>query len=424
MREERERRKARGTKPGAEVQRPHPSVSFFHGVHRHGTMTEAPRPPVPLQAQVFFFAILALALFLAWVLLKPFVIYMATGIFISVLALPIDRKWEKILPNKVAAFGTLLTVFIILVGPVVALGFALFNDAQELAESLEDGRLEEIILDTAEFIRPDLTEEERQAMVNDLFVETVQPWLLEQATNLASKAGSFLVEFGIAVTVILFVMYYVLTDGHRLVGFLRRVVPMPAEQLQFLMKEGHNGLKAVFFGQILTSLIQGGLGGIGFLVAGVPGAILWAGVMAVMSLLPVIGPPVIWLPASIFLLAQGEIWQGVFLLGWGAIVVAQVDNFVRPKLIGDRADIHPLFVLVGVLGGVAAFGFMGLFLGPLLVGLTVSVLKVWEKDYLDPVMAAHNRDVDARHVAEEAASNDKETDEAAPSHPKGRGDSE
>ncbi len=380
------------------------------------------RHRAPLQAQVFFFAIMALALFMAWILLKPFVIYMATGIFISVLALPIDKKWEKILPNKIAAFGTLLTVLIILIGPVVALGFALFNDAQELAESLEDGRLEEIILDSAAFIRPDLTEEERQQMVNELFVDTVQPWLLEQATGLASKAGSFLVEFGIAVTVILFVMYYVLTDGHRLVGFIRRVVPMPAEQLGFLMKEGHNGLKAVFFGQILTSLIQGGLGGIGFLVAGVPGAILWAGVMAVLSLLPVIGPPVVWLPASIFLLAQGEIWQGVFLLGWGAIVVAQVDNFVRPKLIGDRADIHPLFVLVGVLGGVAAFGFMGLFLGPLLVGLTVSVLKVWEKDYMDPEMVAHNRDVAAHHARE--AANESDVEAPDPPTPRGTGDGE
>src|SRR5207237_8118216 len=82
---------------------------------------------------------------------------------------------------------------------------------------------------------------------------------------------------------------------------------------------------------------------------------------------------------------KGQGWQGVFMLLWGAFVVMiLMDNLVKPKLIGARADIHPMFVLVGILGGAAAFGFIGLFLGPLLVGVTIAVLKVYEADYLDP----------------------------------------
>ncbi len=150
------------------------------------------------------------------------------------------------------------------------------------------------------------------------------------------------------------------------------------------MGEAHRGLRAVFVGQMLTSIIQAVVGGIGFLIAGVPGAILWTAVMAILALLPVVGAFLVWIPAGIYLLVSGEIGWGIFLLLWGALVVSNVDNFVRPKLIGDRSGIHPLFVLVGVLGGVAAFGFIGLFLGPVLVGVTVSVLKVWEEEYLDP----------------------------------------
>ncbi len=345
------------------------------------------RDVLPTQSQVFFFGILALMFFLTWVLFKPFLIYIVTGVLVAVLALPIDRKWEKILPNRLAAFATLVTVAIILIGPLVALGFSLASDAERAVDAIQSGTFEEKVNEFNDFLAPYLVnvdEDKRATFIQDIYVENVQPWLLEQASALAGSAIGFLGEFFIAITVILFVLYYVLTDGHRLTTYLRRAAPLPAKQVDYLMEEGHNGLKAVFYGQILTSLIQGGLGGIGFLVAGVPGAILWAAVMAILSLLPVIGPPVVWIPAAIFLLANGDIWQGIFLIAWGAIVVAQVDNFVRPKLIGDRADIHPLFVLIGVLGGVAAFGFIGLFLGPLLVGITVSVLKVWESDYLDP----------------------------------------
>jgi predicted PurR-regulated permease PerM len=214
----------------------------------------------------------------------------------------------------------------------------------------------------------------------------VEPKAEAFLANAIGQAAGFLGRLFIAVTIILFVVYYVLTDGERLVTYLKRALPLPDSQVTRMLHEAHSALRAVFFGQIVTSLIQGVLGGIGFLIAGVPGAIIWAAVMAILSLLPVVGAFLVWIPAALYLLVTGDIWQGVFLTAWGFILVSQVDNFVRPKLIGDRADIHPLFVLVGVLGGVAAWGFIGLFLGPLLVGITISVLRVWEAEYLDPAL--------------------------------------
>ncbi len=347
-------------------------------------MAPVGRPTSPLQSKVFFYGLLFLFLFLAWILFKPFLIYIATGVLVSVLALPIDRKWEKILPNKVAAFGTLLTVFVLIVGPIVGLVFAIYKDVSNLVAAVETGQIRDTIIQVSELVRPNMEEAERIPWVNEIYVETIQPWILQATAELAGSALSFLAQLGIAITVILFTLYYVLTDGDRLLDYMARAIPLPARQMQFLLKEAHNGLEAVFYGQILTSLIQGGLGGVGFLIAGVPGAIVWAAVMAVLSLVPVIGPPIIWLPAAVWLLVQGNVGMGIFLLIWGVVIVSQVDNVVRPILIGNRADIHPLFVLVGALGGVIAFGFIGLFLGPLLVGVTVSVLKVWETDYIDP----------------------------------------
>ncbi|MGB0653411.1 MAG: AI-2E family transporter [Thermoplasmatota archaeon] len=343
------------------------------------------RLQLPKQSQLFFFGLLAVMFFLTWTIFRPFVIYMIVGVFVAVLALPVDRFWERIVPNRVAAFFTMFTIAIIIAAPFVAMGFALFDDAQTLTEEITSGRVEDDLNDLLDVVYPDQTPDERNETVDQLWGQ-LEPRVTGFLQDLAGRLVGFVGDFLLAFTVILFVVYYVLTDGHLLVDFLKRTAPLPRQQMGFLLAEAHNGLRAVFVGQILTSLIQGGLGGIGFLIAGVPGAILWAGVMAILSLLPVVGAFIVWVPAAAVLFIQGQMWQAIFLTAWGVVVVSQVDNLIRPRLIGDRAHIHPLFVLLGVLGGVAAFGFIGLFLGPLLVGVTLSVLKVWESDYLDPVV--------------------------------------
>ncbi len=339
------------------------------------------------QSQAFFLLLLAGIAYLTYTVFKPFLIYMMVGLFVAVLALPIDKFWERLLPNRVAAFATMGTLFLIVTVPLVALGFALASDVQEISQTVRSGEAEASLESALEVLLPGQTAEQRNATMDQIWGE-IEPVLNDALRKVGRALVGFVGDIAIAFTVILFVLYYVLVDGQRLAAYLRRAAPMPATHVDFLLHEAKNGLNAVFVGQIMTSLIQGALGGIGFLIAGLEGAVLWAAVMAILSLLPVIGAFLVWLPAAIFLLSQGDTWQGVFLIIWGVVVVSQVDNLIRPRLIGDRADIHPLFVLIGVLGGVAAFGFVGLFLGPLLVGVLLSVLKVWEADYLDPMVGA------------------------------------
>lgn len=362
-------------------------------------MAEHPRRRLPSQQQVFFIALLILVFFLTWIVFKPFIIFMITGVFVAVLALPIDRFWERVWwgrsekarkrqrGNRIAAACSMLSIFLIITVPIALLGLALVGDAQNAVQAIQNGKVEDSIdgmLDVLPWTKDQNATERNETL--DAIWGWVQPKAKAALDDIVGGAAGFLGRLFVGVTIVLFVTYYVLTDGDRLVQYLKRALPLPDSQVTRMLKEAHGGLRAVFFGQIVTSLIQGALGGIGFLIAGVPGAIIWAAVMAILSLLPVVGAFLVWIPAAIFLLATGQIWQGIFLTAWGFILVSQVDNFVRPKLIGDRADIHPLFVLVGVLGGVAAWGFIGLFLGPLLVGITISVLRVWEAEYLDPAL--------------------------------------
>jgi len=349
---------------------------------------------LPKQSQVFFFIIMGLFLFLTWLIFKSFIIYIITGIFVAVLALPIDKFWERYFRNRIAAGFTMLSLAFILIVPLVALGFGMANDVTKLANAVQHGEVERMINSTVQkpwvdkvvgFLHPEANATGRQAYVAEQ-AHAAQDWLVQQLQDLGSNLLSAIPDLFVGVSVILVVVYYVLTDGETFVAYLRRALPIPARQVDFLLKEARGGLQAVFFGQILAGLMQGVLGGIGWYFAGLPNAILWGFVMAIMALLPVVGTNFIWGPGAAYLIfIKNDFAHGIFLFLWGFfIVMVMMDNLVKPKLIGKRADIHPMFVLVGVLGGATAFGFIGLFLGPLLMGVTIAVLKVYESDYLDP----------------------------------------
>ncbi|HJQ93552.1 MAG TPA: AI-2E family transporter, partial [Candidatus Thermoplasmatota archaeon] len=320
-------------------------------------------------------------------------IILITGIFVAVLALPIDKMWERIVPNRVAAVLTMFTLFLILTLPLIAVGFGMYHDATKLAEAVQGGEIDALIdrglhapwaQQILEAAYPEANESERIVLAQ-VKVDEGQAWIQRELTEFGTDLLEAVPEFFIGIAIILFVVYYALSDGDRFVAYLRRAAPIPGRQVDFLLSEARVGLRAVFFGQILMSVLQGVLCGIGWWISGLPSPVLWGAVMAIVALLPVVGTPMVWVPGGLYLLVQGETVAGVFLLLWGIVVVLVIlDTFLRPKIIGYGTDIHPILVLIGVLGGVAAFGFIGLFLGPLIVGILIAVLKVYEADYLDP----------------------------------------
>lgn len=348
---------------------------------------------LPLQTQAFFFLILAGMFYLTWLIFQDFVIYLITGIFLAVIALPIDKFWEKFFSNRVAAGFTMFTMFLMLALPLFILGIAMYKDVSNLASSLEGKDLDNLINRTVErdtpreilgYVYPGQNATELKASLANATAEG-KSWLIQSLQDLGQEMVAAIPEIMIAITIIPMVIYYILVDGERFVGWFRRSTPLPARQVDYLLRETRNGLNAVFMGQILTCILQGVLGGIGFVITGLPNPVLWAAVMALLALLPVVGTNIVWIPAGLYLIIDGNLWGGIFMLAWGTFVVMIfMDNVIRPKLIGRHSDIHPMFVLVGVLGGAAVFGFIGLFLGPLLVGVTLAILNVYEADYLDP----------------------------------------
>ena len=146
---------------------------------------------------------------------------------------------------------------------------------------------------------------------------------------------------------------------------------IPSEEIDVFVMETGEVIRAVIYGVILTAMLQGLLGGIGFWITGLPAPVLFGAIMFIMAIIPFAGTAIVWGPAAIYLLYYGMIWQGIFLALWGLLAVGMIDNFLRPYFISRRLGFHVIFSFIGIIGGMSAFGFVGVFLGPLLLALLI-----------------------------------------------------
>ena len=169
--------------------------------------------------------------------------------------------------------------------------------------------------------------------------------------------------------------FFLVRDGRAMAAFVGDLLPLPFHEKKALFLRTQRMLQAVVYGIMFTAAIQATLGGIGWWFVGLPHPVFFGGVMFVTGMIPFVGTPVVWAPGGIVLLMTGHTQEGVLLLLWGGGVVSTVDNFLRPLFISEGSKAHVLLVFVGVLGGLAAWGFLGLFLGPMLLSLSLFLLE-------------------------------------------------
>ena len=175
--------------------------------------------------------------------------------------------------------------------------------------------------------------------------------------------------------VILYSMYYFLRDGRTFWNDFLTVLPLTDDVKPLLVNDLQQTLSGVLFGQFITALVQGLLAGFGFLFFGVPHVLFWTFITMIVGMIPVVGTPVVWLPLAIYLFAAGDRFGGFGLLIWGGVVVMNIDNVLKPRLIAGRARLHPLVALLGVIGGLKLFGVIGFVVGPVLLGVVVGMLR-------------------------------------------------
>ena len=217
-------------------------------------------------------------------------------------------------------------------------------------------------------------------------IEPYREQILARAAEPVSSAGGFVFNALSATTrgtvlfifhfvVMLYTMFFFLTDGPKLVHTMRAYLPLSDADKDRMLDKFVSVTRATLKGTILIGLAQGVLGGIAFWAVGIEAAIFWGTVMTVLSIIPGIGGALVWVPAAIILIATGAVWQGIVLALFCGLVVGSVDNLLRPILVGRDTQMHELLIFFSTLGGLLAFGAMGFILGPILAAL---FLTVWE----------------------------------------------
>jgi predicted PurR-regulated permease PerM len=180
-----------------------------------------------------------------------------------------------------------------------------------------------------------------------------------------------------------FVMYYLFTEKETIMAELKKILPLSAKHQNKLFKQIQDVTHATINGQIILGIIQGVLGAITMILLGVPYAILWGFLMIITSIIPVLGSFAIWIPVAIWLYITGAVTQAIILVIIGSTLIAQSDNLLRPYIVSARADIHPATVIVGVFGGLYAFGLAGFIIGPLVLALLLTVLRFYSEELTD-----------------------------------------
>jgi predicted PurR-regulated permease PerM len=328
---------------------------------------------------------LAIVAYLVYRIIEPFLGPIAWALFLGFLLQPAQARLTRWFRGRasVSAFTLTMGVLILFLGPLTALAIAFARQAAELAGRLQawvstqrGAPLEAI----GEF--PVVGRLIRWLDANlEISAAHVQAWLVDGSKtlfqHLASYGGiAFLGAVGtvLAFTAMLFILFFIIRDGRAIARQGAALVPLASERREALAERLASVTRAVVRGTVLTSMVQGLLLGIGFAIVGMPAPVVFGVLAAILSVVPFGGTALVWVPALATLLVQGRYGQAIGILLVG-VVVSSVDNFIKPMLISGRSPLPTLAVFIGVLGGLAAFGLIGLFVGPVVVALMLALVE-------------------------------------------------
>lgn len=330
-----------------------------------------------MRTEKYFFAFtICAALVVTFYLLLPFFTYLLVAAILTYFLRPVQSVLLRYVKSPALSAAILIVlVILVVVLPTIFLTTHLVQQVTGAYASFKEGHAIERV---ALFIQQKTGREiQFQPFLLNL-LGNVRDFLLGAAPNFLGSLTRLL----LGLFVMFFVMYYALQQSSGLTSRLTRLIPLEPELKEKLFIEVRSVLQGVLYGQVVTALVQGLLGGIGFLLFGVGNAIFWGVMMMILSFLPLVGTPIIWIPAGVYLLIEGQMGRGIGLLLYSAIVVANVDNVLKPRLISGKSKIHPAVVMIGVLGGLRLFGFIGLVIGPLVLALLIRLLEFYEDVYL------------------------------------------
>jgi predicted PurR-regulated permease PerM len=360
--------------------------------------TDIERKPQWRLAGVIFFGLLSLLLlYAAFRILWPFMTAILLGVILVTLTFGIFRRVrEKLKGNSNrAALVMLLGITVVIVIPALILSILLVQQANTVVEKLQSGEAQAMIkrIDVTpylSFIRRFAPNFDPATLSPDRLllpaIQQIPGWVARHGGAVVGGLAGMVLGFAL----MLLSMYFFYVEGESIMEQLSVLSPLPKRYDREFASRFKDVIDATFRGQLFTAIAQGVMTGIGLAIAGVPGGGFWAAVAALLSLVPMVGAAAVWVPASIYLVISASMgtrpwWQPIFLIIWGLVPVSLVDNVVRPWAMKGKAQLPAIPLLFAVLGGLQAFGFVGLVIGPLVFSLLMSIIDIYKNSFSSSV---------------------------------------
>jgi len=333
--------------------------------------------------RLLFYALVFLAGYLAYLVLSPFLVSLTWAAVFAMMFHSLHMSLAPRIGRNRSALVTTLLAAILIVAPAVTLVSVLAREVPQVIDYVQ----------RASLTAPDLIDRIWQmvqtrspiALPEDP-TEMLRDGIQRALSFLAPRAGAVVADAFATVgslIVMLFALFFLLRDGHILGGQLRDLLPLPRNECERLMRETRDLVVASVGAGLVVAITQGAIGALTFWLLGIAAPAIWGVAMAFCSLIPLVGAALVWVPTALRLLLFGEIAKGVILLLVGALGISMADNILRPLLLSGRTSANGLVILLGLLGGVSAFGFIGLVIGPIVLVTAGSLIRIFTRP--DPV---------------------------------------
>ncbi|HLC22212.1 MAG TPA: AI-2E family transporter [Candidatus Nanoarchaeia archaeon] len=316
------------------------------------------------------YALIIILAVLAFVVVQPYVMAIVGSIILAYMVRPVQRWLKKYLNNEtlVATIITIALIVVVLV-PLAFLASFLIQEAAVLYQATSVGNIEKTITSILNIELSDTA----KAYIEDITRSV--------ASFLFSKASAFLLsvpEKIINVFIALFVLFYTLRDGEKLYNKFISVIPIPESYRNRFVKKFETTVASLFYGEITLAFVGGIVATVGFYFLGVSSPIIWGIVVGLAAILPGIGPTIAWVPLTIIAYVQGDTTRAILIGLFGFLILSLLlDTLFKAHILGIKGKIHPLVIMVGVLGGLTAFGLLGLILGPLILVLLEVAIEIY-----------------------------------------------
>lgn len=315
---------------------------------------------VEIKQKHWLYLIILLLAIVSFFVIRPYISALLFAAAVAYLLYPLQERLSKKIPEGFSSFGIIALIFVVTIIFILYGANFLLNRISNILGLVSSGGASSQI--GTYLGGSNIIQEITSKVGNYVFSMTTQ-----------------IPHYVISIFIFFVSLYYFLIKGPELFEFVKEIIPLAKKKKNKLFRDIKRQVNAILYIQVLIGFAQGIIGGIGLFLLGYEYAVIGGILMGVLGFIPVIGPPLFYVPVSVLSILQGDYLGGIGLLLFGILIISTIDNIVRPFAVGKKARVHPLIVLVGLFGGVAIFGVAGILVGPILLSITITLIKDLKK---------------------------------------------